>query len=1071
MNQNFTALRKSTLHTALAGLFLCFTLLASAQRLPKQQRPVPSNHRCNTMELMNKVIQQDPSIVDRWKEEGQRQYNAWLERKKNQGDQRVYDGEIIIPIVFHLVGSSSVLSVISDRDVYDQIEILNNDFNGKKAALYGAEGVHAPEFSNLIGNVPIRFVLARRDPDGNATSGIERRATSQTFTQNSVDDLKSTANGGLNAWDTAKYLNVWCGIFSDNLLGIATFPFTSADDYGPHGVAIHLGVLGANPCRGYYFPMYDQGATLSHEVGHYFYLWHTFGDNTACNNLDFRIQSGWPLPAPAQVDDTPPEKTDDDFRFGNVSGVYTDGCSPTPPGMMYMNFMNYFDDKSLFQFTPGQKERVIATIDMYRPGLLSSNGSVPPAPITDAYLVNITPNGKCDSRSPVLDNTPLRATVMNYGSTTLTSITVSVVKDGGAPTTTVFAINLAPLADTTLDVGTITGTMGNHTYLVFLSNPNGGTDAFPINDGITSRVNIRTNFLTAPFLENFNGNFFPPRLTASNDLWYINNPTGSNSWFLSDDAFYLAPGCVVAENYYNNEVGEFDDLITPPIQFGSNDSAVLSFKVAYARYDDPSYVWDGLEVHASNDGGQTWFLAYKKTGKGLETQKGTESGAFDPESNEKLWRTEKVNLTPYLGGGKKIILKFRNVDAYGNNIFIDDIGVTASIMPERDAKLITINNVKAQLCDSFKLAPAIVIGNDGKLPLTALKINYRIDNNTVTTLPWTGNLLKGQVATVSLGILDNIPAGSHILTVYTSEPNGGTDQNTANDTAFVRFTIFVPVAGPITQGFESGTFPPDGWGLETSGGDYTWERNVLSSSEKSASAWIRNYRSEKGNRDDLSSPLIKVAALDSAYISFDIAHTASIFPGSTEIPMDTLEVLLSADCGATFRSVYKKWGIELQTTGTPNQPLLYDRDNDEIGFVPLSRYWRKEFIDVTQFIPSGSSFQVIFRNTSNADNNTFLDNINITTISLPEKLKSQGYLIYPNPFSGSFELRHLVAPTNLKGLFIVNGLGQVVYQRSYSGNASNSIRVDLSNLSNGVYTLQLVYTDKVVTERVVKKPY
>lgn len=1044
------------------------SLLTSAQkqkRLPNAQQ----HHRCGTMELLNKIIQDDPSIVNRWREEGQKQYQAYLQRKQDQSGQRIQAGDIVIPVVFHLVGSGTILNATPDRDIYEQLEILNRDFAGHKAEFYKAHGVFAPEFVSAIGNIPVRFVLARRSPTGAATNGIERRITTMTFTQTTINQLKSTANGGLDAWDVDKYLNIWCATFSDNLLGIATFPFTNSASIGPQGVAIHLATLGANPCHAY-SPIYNEGATLSHEVGHYLYLWHTFGDNTACNNLDFRIQSGWPLTPAASNDDTPPEKADENTMYGNVSGLYTDGCSPAPPGMMYMNFMNYFDDRSLYIFTNGQKERVLATMDMYRASLKTSDGFTPPSAVTDAYLLSITPMGKCDTRNPVIDNTPIKATIRNYGTTTLTSVTLNVKIDALPAVATTFPLNLAVLGDTTLNVGTITGARGSHTVIVYTTAPNGSTDDYLHNDTLTSRVSIRTNYLTAPFTEDFNGPSFPPRVTVANDLWYVNNPTGGNTWALSDIDFNTL-GAVAADNYSYNEVGQLDELITPPIDFSTFDSSVLSFRVAHARYDDPSYTWDGLEVHASPDGGQNWFIIYKKTGTDLQTVPDIVEDLFDPEDDESMWRTETVNLTPFISAGQKLILKFRNINAWGNTIFIDDIGITAAVQPGRDATITAIKGVPPFQCNEFSIKPIVVIGNKAKSPLTSVNINYRIDNNPVTTVTWTGSLDKGETIEDTLNTISNIPAGAHILTVYTSSPNNGPDENTSNDTLRFRFAIFTPTDAPITQGFESGTFPPDGWGLVTSGINYTWERNTLSSTEKTASAWVRNYQSTLGQTDNLFSPVVRIEKVDSVYVNFDIAHATAVFPGSTGIPMDTLEVLVTADCGTTYTSVYKKWGAELQTLGDPNTAPVYDRNTDPIGFVPGTKLWRKELIDITRAVANKSSFQVVFKNTSNAGNNTFLDNINIFTVTLPAQLKSEGYIIYPNPFSGSFEVRHLVPPTNLKGMVVISSSGQVVYQKSYNGNAANNIRVDLSKFSSGVYTLRIIYEDKVVTQRVIKRPY
>ncbi|WP_315822078.1 hypothetical protein [Paraflavitalea speifideaquila] len=142
------------------------------------------------MDMINRIVKEDPSILTRWQEEGQKQYQAYLQRKQDQSGQRIEAGEIVIPVVFHLVGSSSVLGTTPDRDVYDQLEILNNDFSGHKAEFYKANGVFAPAFVPAIANIPVRFVLARRTPGGAATNGIERRITTQTFSQTTINQLK-----------------------------------------------------------------------------------------------------------------------------------------------------------------------------------------------------------------------------------------------------------------------------------------------------------------------------------------------------------------------------------------------------------------------------------------------------------------------------------------------------------------------------------------------------------------------------------------------------------------------------------------------------------------------------------------------------------------------------------------------------------------------------------------------------------------------------------------------------------------------------------------------------------------
>ena len=184
--------------------------------------------------------------------------------------------------------------------------------------------------------------------------------------------------------------------------------------------------------------------------------------------------------------------------------------------------------------------------------------------------------------------------------------------------------------------------------------------------------------------------------------------------------------------------------------------------------------------------------------------------------------------------------------------------------------------------------------------------------------------------------------------------------------------------------------------------------------------------------------------------------------------MDTLEVLLTTDCGQTFRSVYKKWGEDLSTVDK-NFPLVF-ASNDTVGFVPSSvLHWRTEWIDVTKFVPANSRFQFVFRSTSNRGNNLFLDKVDISTVTLPAKLKQAGFLISPNPFEGFFTVRHVLPPTNLRAVRVTNSAGQTVAALSYNGNASNYITIDMTKYANGLYNVELIYTNDKKYQTIIKR--
>ena len=350
-----------------------------------------------------------------------------------------------------------------------------------------------------------------------------------------------------------------------------------------------------------------------------------------------------------------------------------------------------------------------------------------------------------------------------------------------------------------------------------------------------------------------------------------------------------------------------------------------------------------------------------------------------------------------------------------------------------------------------------------------------IDDGTgaLDSISWTGSLPNGGSALINFATYNKTitfaTGGNYQFISYTKDPNGSTDENNLNDTTKIGLTIFDPQPDPVKEGFEQPTFPPANWSVASSGSGYTWERSVRAANEKTASATIRNYRfNSNGRKDDLYSPLVQIGSPDSVYLKFDVAHATAQYPGSTGTPLDTLEILLTSDCGKTFRSVYKKWGEDL-TTVNKNFPQVYPT-NDTVGFYPNSAsQWRREWVDISKFVGANSKFQFVFRSSSNKGNNTFLDNIDISTITLPARLKQAGYMITPNPFEGSFVIRHLLPPANLRGLQVINSIGETVVSRTFNGNASNYIPVDLSRYSNGSYQVKLVYDNKVITERIIKR--
>lgn len=1047
---------KPTLLKQFFSFLITFILISNSGFSQQKMQTLSAKNiqRCSIMEKMAESFRKDPSLPEKWRTEGEKRYNAYLKREVTGAANKNAATEIIIPIVFHIVDVESRQAWITDRDIYEQVEILNQAYSGKKIEDY--KGIIPQEIFDRNGQIPIRFVLARRTPDGKLTSGIERRTNASP----SSIDIKSFATGGLDAWNTDKYVNVWAGTFSGEdagLLGIATFPFT--DDQGAQGVVIGTATLPytSNVNRSYY-PSYSEGATLAHELGHFFYLIHTFGDSFDCNNSDFNIFSGWPLPQGAgpEGDDTPEEKKDSNgAHFGNPSVNYSDGCTALTFGEMYGSYMNYFDDRALFMFSNGQRKRVEGCIDLYRPGLTNSDGIIAPAIVTDAFLVTVSPRGNIERRAFISPNAPLTATIRNTGTTTLTFVTLNVKYDEETTASKVYSLSLAPGAETTLVIGENSLPTGAHYLNISTSAPNNASDDFPGNDSITSFFHILSNTIEAPFTESFDNILFPPK------DWQVWNPQNNTTWARNSLSGFQSAGAATVQNYNYNGAGQLDELITPPINMLNADSSVLQFSLAYAAYDVKNVsLWDGLEVYVSNDGGKFYHLAYKKTGAQLMTVKAAVTSAFSaPPTDPTKWRKESVNLTQFITPGKSLIIKFRQVNAYGNNLYLDDISVSAVANLSRDVSLIYVTELPQYNCDEMK-APSVSFKSLGTDALKSLKVNYIIDNGAINALKWTGNLLKGDTGNIQLSGFKMPAPGSHTLTAFTSLPNELADENTTNDTINSKFYVFGTVSSPLSEDFESSSFPPNNWVVTIEGEKMTWEKTTSAAASGNGSLVLRNYNTDVASVNNfVSSVITDNSKYDSVFVAFDYAYASAGLLDAGE-KKDTLEIQLSTDCGKTRTTIWKKWGSDLLTVSTIRA--------GETGFIPSTNEWLSTNIWIDPELAK-KDFQVYFIAKSNKRNNLYIDNINVFGKIVPAQLKKQGYLIYPNPFHDELIIRNYEMPTTLQSAAIFNAEGKKIWSQQLNGMAQKEIHLNLSRFSPGIYVVKLQYSDKTVVEKVVKQ--
>ena len=277
---------------------------------------------------------------------------------------------VTIPVVVHILYANSTQN-ISDSRVNEQMAVLNADYRRLNADASNTPSV----FASVGADAEVNFCLAQRTPDDLPTNGIMRYPTTVASW---LDDeaMKNPGQGGVAPWDPSKYLNIWvCNLVGTSglLLGYAQFPGGPA---ATDGIAIRYSVFGTTGT----LPGYNLGRVMTHEVGHYLNLRHIWGDAN-CGN-DF-------------VSDTPTQQKENFGcpSFPNVT------CSNGPNGDMFSNYMDYTSDACKNIFTNGQKTRIQAALAGSRASLATSNGCVPPpcVPLLTALTAEKTTScvGEC----------------------------------------------------------------------------------------------------------------------------------------------------------------------------------------------------------------------------------------------------------------------------------------------------------------------------------------------------------------------------------------------------------------------------------------------------------------------------------------------------------------------------------------------------------------------------------------------------------------------------------------------------------------------------------------------------
>ncbi len=449
-------------------------------------------NRCVTDRRMQSIYQGRPAYRS---EIVEGRFQQMLQYEKNTGRSAAELPLFTIPVHIivvhqpgHGVGSQTN---ISEQRIHSQIAVLNADFLRQNP-----DASRTPSEFEVSGG-QIQFCLASRDPSGAITNGITRYASNQNFDNNELSIKRNTH------WDPQRYLNIWV-VPDIEGLGYAYLPTPSSLPHEDEDGVVVITEAFGGPGSGALAP-FNLGRTLTHEVGHYLGLDHIWGDGC-------QVDDG--------ITDTP-RQAEENYECPN---------HPSPScnnqGDMFMNYMDYTDDDCMNAFSTGQNLYMRSILTSSRAQLITPGrtdcptdtlgpggpGSTCNDGIKNGDETGIDCGGSCApcQSSGTVDagiarveyqvltgdcsqEIYLTATLRNFGTSILKSVTFDVITAGSKLTSFPWSGSLAPNTSINIQLPAFSLSGGNHTIAISTQNPNGTTDSNPSNNSTSINVNVSGN--------------------------------------------------------------------------------------------------------------------------------------------------------------------------------------------------------------------------------------------------------------------------------------------------------------------------------------------------------------------------------------------------------------------------------------------------------------------------------------------------------------------------------------------------------------------------------------------------
>jgi PKD repeat protein len=596
---------------------LAGALLGALISLPlSAQTAADSLHFCGSTDALERLFEERPHTRIHWERD-----DAQLEAETQAFMDGNRDELIVIPVVFHVIHNNGEEN-ISDEQLYSALEVANRDFR----LLNSDAATIIEEFSGIASDIEVEFRLAQRDPNGNCHSGINRLVSDLTY--DGSDAVKA-----LIQWPRNKYMNIWVVNYAAGAAGYTYTPGAVSNNQNADidGIVLKHDYTGEIGTSNAY-----RSRTLTHEVGHWMNLRHTWGNGNE-PGLDSNCDQD------DNVDDTP-------LTMGWIScNLNGSTCGSLD------NVQNYMDYSYCGRmFTEGQRTRMRAAMNSstaQRNQLWTSSNLA--ATGTDG--IDLLCEVKFDAnRRMICAGDSVQFTDESYHGVNAWQWDFG---DGSA-----FSTEESPWHTYTQP--------GFYTVKLTASNDNDSAE------GVQEEFIqvLEDNALDLPLSEGFESGAVP-----ATD-WFVLDETGDGvTWAVTTSTALTGDYCLKMNNFAVDSEQATDQLISSTMDMSGAAEIHITYSWAYAyRGQDPDTddTDDRLKVYASSDCGQTWSL--RRMHRGF-----TDLPSADPHpfpfvpSGPQEWSTYTLVLpyAQFLTENFRMMFEFES--RLGNNLYLDDINIEA----------------------------------------------------------------------------------------------------------------------------------------------------------------------------------------------------------------------------------------------------------------------------------------------------------------------------------------------------------------------------------------------------------